>query len=100
MFESTPPDHPLFLVLADIAADNDMPIDLHMEAVPQDMPTPPRFALRGPNPSNLKENISALERLLDHNPRPRIIWAHAGWDNTGERTVRLMRSLLAKHPNL
>ncbi len=36
-YESTRPDHPLLLVLADIAAQNAMPIDLHMEAVPQDM---------------------------------------------------------------
>ena len=31
-YESAPPDHPLFLRLADIAARNRMPIDLHMES--------------------------------------------------------------------
>jgi predicted TIM-barrel fold metal-dependent hydrolase len=38
--------------------------------------------------------------LLEHNRNARIVWQHAGWDLTGERTVMLMRSLLTKHPNL
>jgi len=76
-----------------------MPIDLHMEAVPQDMPFPARRAA-GRNPENLRENISGLERLLEHNRNARIVWAHAGRDLTRERTVPLMRSLLEKHPNL
>ncbi|MGE5098471.1 MAG: amidohydrolase family protein [Deltaproteobacteria bacterium] len=99
-YESVRPDHPLFLLLADIAATHGMPIDLHMEAVTEDRATPPRFAERGPNPATLKENITAFERLLAHNPNARIIWAHAGWDNTGERSIVLMRRLLAKHANL
>lgn len=98
-YESAPPDHPLFLALADIAARHAMPIDLHMEAVPKDMETPERMR-RGDNPSRLRENISGLERLLAHNRSARIVWAHAGWDNTGERTPILMRSLLERHPNL
>jgi hypothetical protein len=40
-YESTRPDHPLLLALADVAAHHAMPIDLHMEAVPRDMATPP-----------------------------------------------------------
>lgn len=55
-----------------------MPIDIHMEAVPDDMPLP-----LGLNPSHnpgiLKANISAFERLLSHNRKAKIIWAHAGW---------------------
>jgi predicted TIM-barrel fold metal-dependent hydrolase len=98
-YESAPADHPLFLALSDIAAKDGMPIDLHMEAVPQDMPFP-RGRTQGVNPESLKENISGFERLLSHNRGARIIWAHAGWDLTGERTVPLMRSLLEKHPNL
>jgi len=98
-YESTLPDHPLFLRLADIAARRGTPIDLHMEAVPRNMPMPPRFA-RVSNPEKLKENISGLDRLLGHNRNARIVWAHAGWDNTGERTVQLMRALLERNPNL
>ena len=98
-YESAQPDHPYFLALADIAAQSGMPIDLHMEAVPRDTPMPERM-LMGPNPPQLRENISALERLLEHNPTAHVVWAHAGWDLTGERTVELMRSLLERHPNL
>jgi predicted TIM-barrel fold metal-dependent hydrolase len=98
-YESTTPDHPLLLALADIAAREGMPIDLHMEAVPRDMPFPAN-RLGGPNPTHLRENISGLERLLAHNPNARIVWAHAGWDLTGERTVPLMHTLLDRHSNL
>ncbi|MBI3076624.1 MAG: amidohydrolase family protein [Deltaproteobacteria bacterium] len=97
---SAPPHHPLFLLLADIAASHDVPIDLHMEAVAaEDLPLPGGLQ-SPPNPGTLTENISALERLLAHNRDARIVWAHAGWDNTGERTVALMRRLLRDHPNL
>src|SRR5260370_38218503 len=77
-----------------------MPIELHMEAITRDMPFPNAELAGPPNPANLKENISAFERLLDHNPQARIVWIHAGWDFTGERTVPLTRRLLEKHPNL
>src|SRR5215831_16399807 len=98
-YESSNPDHPLLLALADIAAREGMPIDLHMEAVPRDMPFPANRPA-GPNPGHLRENILGLERLLAHNRHARIVWAHAGWDLTGERTVPLMRALLDRHPNL
>ena len=87
-YESAPPDHPLLLALADSGARHGMPIDLHMEAVPRD------------NPAGLNPNIERFERLLDHNPNARVVWVHAGWDLTGERTVALMRSLLERHANL
>ncbi|MFQ5572365.1 MAG: amidohydrolase family protein [Rhodothermales bacterium] len=95
---AAPPDHPLFLRLADLAATYGVPIDLHMEAIPEDMPRPSR--LRSPNPSVLKANIPGLERLLAHNREANIVWVHLGWDNTGLRTVDLTRRLLEKHPNL
>jgi predicted TIM-barrel fold metal-dependent hydrolase len=98
-YQSAPPDHPLFLLLADIAAQHNVPIDLHMEAVPRDMPLPAGLK-SPPNPPRLRANIPAFERLLDHNPRAKIIWAHAGADNTGYRTPELCRRLLAAHPNL
>ena len=99
-YESTRPDHPLLLLLADIAAERGMVIDIHMEAVPADMPMPSARRGRGANPSELHANIAAFERLLDHNRDAKIVWAHAGWDLTGERRVPLMRSLLDRHPNL
>jgi len=100
-FEEVSPDHPLLLLLADIAAGANVPIDLHMEAVVSDWQVPDRLRARGPdNPLMVHENIAAFERLLAHNRGARIIWAHAGWDNTGHRTVALMRRLLTAHPNL
>jgi predicted TIM-barrel fold metal-dependent hydrolase len=98
-YQSAPPDHPLFLLLADIAAEHGVPIVLHMEAVPQAIPLPPPLK-SPPNPPELRANIEAFERLLAHNPRARIIWAHAGWDNTGYRTPEFCSRLLRKHPNL
>ncbi|MBZ5644104.1 MAG: amidohydrolase [Acidobacteriia bacterium] len=98
-YQHAPADHPLFLLLADIAAEHGVPIDLHMEAVPQDIPLPAGLK-SPPNPPRLHANIAAFERLLAHNPRAKIIWAHAGFDNTGSRTPELNRRLLAAHPNL
>jgi hypothetical protein len=101
-FESVSPDHPLFLLLADIAARRQVPIDIHMEAVPEDMVLPNRRILNrsGRNPRRLTANIPAFERLLAHNRGARIIWAHAGWCNTGRRTAALCRRLMMDHPNL
>ena len=76
-------DHPFLLELTVIAANFSMPIGLHMEAI-----------------TTGAENISALERLLSHNVNARIVWLHAGWDRTGERTVTLMQTLLQRHLNL
>jgi predicted TIM-barrel fold metal-dependent hydrolase len=98
-YQYAPADHPLFLMLADIAAEHNVPIDLHMEAVPQDMPLPSHLK-SPPNPTHLHANVAAFERLLAHNPRAKIIWDHAGWDNTGYRTPELCRRLLQAHANL
>jgi predicted TIM-barrel fold metal-dependent hydrolase len=98
-YQTAPPDHPLYLLLADLAAEHDVPIDLHMEAVPQDMALPPDLR-SPPNAPRLHANIAAFERLLAHNPRAKIIWAHLGSDFTGFRTVDLDRRLLQAHPNL
>jgi len=62
-YQFAPPDHPLFLLLADIAARHDVPIDQHMNAVPRAMALP--LDLSSPfNHSQLHENTSAFERLL------------------------------------
>jgi len=98
-YEYAPPDHPLYLLLADIAAEHGVPIDIHMESVPQAMALPAPLK-SPPNAASLHENISALERLLAHNPRATIVWAHLGSDNTGFRTPGISRRLLAAHPNL
>ena len=98
-YQSAPPDHPLFLLLADIAAEHRVPIVLHMEAIARVMPLPAGMG-SSPGKSEAAANVDAFERLLAHNPRSTIIWAHAGWDGTGERTPALCRRLLQAHPNL
>jgi predicted TIM-barrel fold metal-dependent hydrolase len=98
-YEYAPPDHPLFLLLADIAAEHGLPIDIHMETVPHAMALPPDLK-SPPNTAQLHENIAAFGRLLSHNPRAKIIWAHLGTDSTGFRTPELCRQMLEAHPNL
>ncbi|MEK7866146.1 MAG: amidohydrolase family protein [Planctomycetota bacterium] len=100
-FEQVPPDHPLFLLLADLAAKHDIPIDLHIEIVPEDMDTPD-FLLRASdkNPKRLEANLERFEKLLSHNRKARVVWQHVGWDNTGRQTPELVRGLLERNPNL
>lgn len=98
-YETTPPDHPLLLALADMGVRYGMPLELHMEAAPQDMPFPADRP-RASNPDTVKANIAAFERLLDHNKQARIVWSHAGWDLGGQRSTALMESLLRRHANL
>ena len=97
-YEWAAPDHPLLLLLADIAARGNAVIDLHLDLVPRDAGPPPR--LQSTNPALLRENRAAFERLLAHNRRARIVWAHAGSDPLGNWTWSLSRGLLAAHPNL
>jgi predicted TIM-barrel fold metal-dependent hydrolase len=101
-YESVSADHPLFLLLSDIAAQHGVPVDIHMEAITVDMPFPSsRFLDRSnQNPSKLTENMSAFERLISHNRKTKIIWSHVGWCNTGHRSVDLCRRILQRHPNL
>lgn len=94
----TAADHPLLLLLADIAAEKDVPIDIHFDIFPQTIPTPER--LRAGNPPELAENQAAFERLLSHNRNARFTWAHLGSDPALQRTPELMHELLERHPNL
>lgn len=75
-----PADHPWMLKLADIAAKFDVIIDIHMEAT--------------------DDNLAALGRLLAHNRKTKIIWAHAGWSQLGTATAEVWERLMARQPNL
>jgi hypothetical protein len=98
-YESVPADHPLLLLLADIAARHDVPIDLHLDPIPADVEKP--TSLSSPqNPAVLKANLGGFERLLAHNRKATIVWAHAGADPVGHFTPRLVRELLGRHSNL
>jgi predicted TIM-barrel fold metal-dependent hydrolase len=101
VFEAAAADHPLYLLLADIAAKHGVPIDIHMEAVVKDMITPENLCRASArNPSTLKATVPGLERLLQHNRHAKIVWQHMGWDNTGQMSVELLRRMLDVHPNL
>lgn len=98
-YESVPADHPLLLLLADIAAQHDVPIDFHFDPIPDDVDKP--SSLSSPqNPAVLKANLAGFERLLAHNRKTKIVWAHAGADPVGYFTPKLVRELLSRHSNL
>lgn len=98
-FSVTAPDHPLLLLLADIAAEQDVPIDIHLDAIPVDM-TVPKPLEGQQNPRNLKENMAAFERLLAHNRKAKFVWSHTGSDPPMRRNVEMVRSLLDRNANL
>jgi len=98
-FESVQADHPLFLLLSDIAVRHHMIIDLHMDAVVGTMRLPESLEGTG-NPPTLADNVAGLERLLAHNRGASIVWAHGGSDMLGNLTPALIRRLMQAHPNL
>jgi len=98
-YESVPADHPLLLLLVDTAARHEVVIDFHFDAVVEEMKAPDWLA-SPPNPAVFHANLAAFERLLEHNRRAKIVWAHAGSDQLGQWNVPLSRNLLEKHPNL
>lgn len=100
-YQYSPPDSPKFLALADVAARNGVPIDIHLEAIPSEIPAPANLrSACSRNPETLPASIPAFETLLSHNQSAKIVWQHGGWDNTGYRTPELTRQLLGAHPNL
>ncbi len=93
------PDHPLFLLLADIAGQHRAVIDVHMDVVEHEARTPHHLS-RGENPPRMPANVALFERFVAHNRSARIVLAHAGWDASGQWSAALSGRLLAAHPNL
>jgi hypothetical protein len=93
-----PADHPLLLMLSDIAARHDVVIDIHFDPVAADIPRPSHMT--DANPPVLKRNLDAFERFLAHNRDTKISWAHAGSDRLSFWTARFTRDMLARHRNL
>ena len=95
-------DHPLLLLLADISARRDVPMDVHFDLVAEDHPGPEYVAADRVRqfPQLFRNNLPAFERLLAHNPKAKIIWEHVGGDPFGYCTPQLCYQLLKKHPNL
>lgn len=98
-YESIAADHPLLLLLADIAARNDAVIDFHFDLVAEDTKAPEWLAVP-PNPAVLRANLASFERLLGHSRKARVVWAHAGSDMLGYWTTALSRRFLERHSNL
>jgi hypothetical protein len=98
-FQQVPSEHPLLLMLAEIAGRRGLVIDLHMDPIVADGPTPPGLQVP-PNPPTLIGNVAGFERLLAHDRNARIVWAHGGSDFTGNMTPALIRRLMDSHPNL
>lgn len=75
-------DTPWMLWLSDLAADNNMVMDIHAEAT--------------------ATILTQFATLLSHNTDTKIIWAHAGWTNldTSVATAAVFTQMLADHPNL
>lgn len=99
-YSYVPADHPLLLLLADIAAERGVPLDLHMDAVARQMTTPASLAKFPNNPGSFPATLEPLERLLLHNPKATIVWGHAGGDHLGDFTPDAVSELLDKHPGL
>ena len=60
-FKKAIPNHPLYLLLADIAAERDVPIDIHIEAVETAAPMPARLRRAcDKNPAELEPTIPAF----------------------------------------
>lgn len=103
VFQKADPDHELFLALVDVAAEENVPIDIHQEAVPDTMPFPDLVAGTFPqNPDTLYPNIDKFKTLLSYalSKNVKIIWDHAGWDNTKLFTAALCQELLSTYSNL
>ena len=81
---TVPGDHPWMLIMSDIAAKYDVPIDLHVDLEAGD------------------NGIAGLEALLEHNRDTKIIWSHTAWSRTDftSFSVDSLRQLLESHPNL
>ena len=99
-YEMVPADHPLLLLLADIAAENDIPIDLHFDLVPEDMPLPDVLRANALNPATLQGNLPAFKRFLAHNPKTKIVWSHVGFEPLLTRQPSVVREMLQANPNL
>lgn len=100
IYAFVPADHPLILLLADIAAERNVPIDLHMDAASKTRTVPPELAKFSQNPEKFPATISSLERLLAHNRNAKIVWAHGGTDHIGDFSAAKVGELLDRYSNL
>jgi len=84
-----PADSGFMFALADLAGRLDLPIAVHMEAECRG-----EF-IRFLGKPAAKDNFPMLERLLAHNRKTRIIWAHLG-----RARPEVLDAMFDRHPNL
>nr|CBA31860.1 hypothetical protein Csp_D29230 [Curvibacter putative symbiont of Hydra magnipapillata] len=99
-YEVIPADDALVKILVDTVAKYDLILDVHFDPVLAKM-VKPSVLTSSRNPGEFEPNFEAFERLLAHNRKAKIVWAHAGGtDMLGSFTPQLAAAMLAKHPNL
>lgn len=102
------PNHALFKALVDVAAEQSppVPIDLHLDAITADgtkIPQPlPDGVSCSQNTQALNENITELGELVTYAKTKgvKIIWSHAGWDQTSYKTYGTIANFLASYPDV
>ena len=76
-----PVNHSLLKWLSDLAEENNMVLDIHVESE--------------------DEKMDQFEELLEYNENTKIIWDHVGWQNVEQDDlVSLLAQMMADHPNL
>ena len=98
-YQHASPNHPLVKLLAEIAAENDVALVVHMEPIGQAMPRKDKMS-ESLYPDTLQPNLPAFMELLAQNRRTRFLWAHLGADVTPVRRPPLVRKMLKMNPNL
>jgi hypothetical protein len=99
-FEEVSPVHPLLLALMEVAATREGVIDMHMDPVLGTSSPLPAWLSSPLNPRTVQGNVTGFEKLLAHDRKARIAWAHGGSDFTGNMTPALIGRLMDKHSNL
>lgn len=99
-YEQVSPLHPLLQLLAKISAERNVPIDIHFDAVPEEMPLPDKLKANPKNPSVLPENMHEFMRYLGMNPQTKFVWSHVGFEPLLTRSPELVEALMKKFPNL
>lgn len=99
-YERVSPLHPLLQILAEVAAEKDVPIDIHFDIVPAEMALPDSLKANPKNPPVLPENLQEFKQFLARNPKTRIIWSHVGFEPLLTRHPGRVEAFLKEFPNL
>ncbi|HEX5803681.1 MAG TPA: amidohydrolase family protein [Azospira sp.] len=99
-YERVSPLHPLLQTLAEVAAEKDIPIDIHFDIVPEEIALPDSLKANPKNPPVLPENLQEFKQFLAKNPKTKIIWSHVGFEPLLTRHPGRVEAFLKEFPNL